>query len=109
LFVAGNGEEVPEFVFLAHCIDGLSSLQIGFCLRTFSAHPYEAHWFIWFVFPPMVIALPIFWSLADTFVAHKYYLHKLKCMAWIVPRHGFHVITFSKKSLIPCFEIWLFM
>ncbi|KAG0564726.1 hypothetical protein KC19_8G134500 [Ceratodon purpureus] len=87
----GNDEEIPEFVFLAHCIDVLSSLQIGFLFRTLSAHPFEAHWFLWPLWLPSAIATTIFWCLSqDTFVLHKYYLYKLKCMAWVVPRYGFH-------------------
>lgn len=82
-------DEVPDFVFLAHCIDVLSSLQVSFCFRTAAAHPYTCHWFLWPLWPLTLSFLFVFWIVADVFVAHKYYLNKLKCMAWIVPCHGF--------------------
>ncbi|KAG0556124.1 hypothetical protein KC19_11G028000 [Ceratodon purpureus] len=85
----GIPEEVPEFVFLAHCIDLLSSLQVSFMFRTLAAHPYEWHWFLWPFLLPGLCILCMFWIFADTFVAHKYCLYKLRCMAWVVPRHGF--------------------
>lgn len=95
-YCAEKPDEVPDFVFLAHCIDVLSSLQVSFCFRTAAAHPYTCHWFLWPLWPLTLSFLFVFWIVADVFVAHKYYLNKLKCMAWIVPCHGFQV------PILPC-------
>lgn len=81
--------KVPDFVFLAHCIDVLSSLQVSFCCRTMAAHPYKCHWFIWWTWPITVFFLMIFWYWGQTFTAMTIYVNKLKCTSWVIPKHGF--------------------
>lgn len=93
--LAERPEEIPDFVFLAHCIDVLSSLHVSFCIRTLAAYPYVCHWFLWFMWPVTTFALFFFWTWGQTFVAYKYYLNKLRCMTWVIPRHGFQVQSFS--------------
>ncbi|KAG0623686.1 hypothetical protein M758_3G193600 [Ceratodon purpureus] len=85
----GRPEQIPDFVFLAHCIDVLSSLHVSFCIRTLAANPYVCHYFIWWMWPFTLFFLNIFWYFGQTFVADAYNLKLLKCMTWVIPRHGF--------------------
>jgi hypothetical protein len=88
----GKEEEVPDFVFLAHCIDVLTSLHVSFCIRTLAAHPFTPHWFIRLMWLPTLFCLFIFWTWAQTFVAYRYMLDNLNCVTWVIPRHGFQVL-----------------
>jgi hypothetical protein len=96
----GRVEKVPDFVFLAHCIDVLQSLHVSFCVRTLAAKPYVCHWFIWWLWGPTLMVLPSFWMWGKSFVSDTYRLKKLRCMTWVVPRHGFHFfLPFGLESI----------
>ncbi|BFI24687.1 aldehyde decarbonylase [Marchantia polymorpha subsp. ruderalis] len=85
----GRAEEVPEFVFLAHCVDLLSSMHVSFVLRQFASRPYSARWFL---YPFLVLITPVMfmmWAWGKVFVAYKYTLDKFSCQTWVVPRYGF--------------------
>jgi hypothetical protein len=90
---AGKAEEelVPDFIFLAHCIDVLTSLHVSFCIRTLAAYPFTPHWFLWLLWLPTLICLFPFWMWAQTFVAYQYILDNLNCVTCVIPRHGFQV------------------
>ncbi|KAL3684329.1 hypothetical protein R1sor_002351 [Riccia sorocarpa] len=86
----GREEQVPEFVFLAHCVDLLSALHVSFAFRQVAAHPYRGSWYLWpllvFVFPVMCAM----WAWGKVFLVYKYTLDKFRCQTWVVPRYGFH-------------------
>ncbi|CAK9260814.1 unnamed protein product [Sphagnum jensenii] len=85
----GREEEIPNFVFLAHCIDVLTSLHAPFCIRTLAAYPFTAHWFLWLLWLPLIPILIVFWLCGQTFLASQYILDHLNCNTWVIPRHGF--------------------
>ncbi|CAK9238256.1 unnamed protein product [Sphagnum jensenii] len=96
----GKEEEVPDFVFLAHCIDVLTSLHVSFCIRTLAAHPFTPYWFIRLTWLPTLFCLFIFWTWAQTFVAYRYMLDNLNCVTWVIPRHGFqYFLPFYKDNI----------
>ena len=104
--LTGRPEPVPDFVFLAHCIDVLSSLHVSFCIRTLAANPYVCHWFIWWLWPFVLFFLNMFWYWGQTFVADAYNLKQLKCMTWVIPRHGFQVLPYSSISVTCSFPLF---
>ncbi len=93
MICAGREEEIPNFVFLAHCIDVLTSLHAPFCIRTLAAYPFTAHWFLWLLWLPLIPILIVFWLFGQTFLASQYILDHLNCNTWVIPRHGFQVWT----------------
>ncbi|KAH8957646.1 hypothetical protein BDL97_07G103400 [Sphagnum fallax] len=98
----GKAEEelVPDFIFLAHCIDVLTSLHVSFCIRTLAAYPFTPHWFLWLLWLPTLICLFPFWMWAQTFVAYQYILDNLNCVTCVIPRHGFqYFLPFYKDNI----------
>ncbi|EFJ36684.1 hypothetical protein SELMODRAFT_164680 [Selaginella moellendorffii] len=83
-------EAVPQFVFLVHCIDILSSLHVAFSGRTASSVPFRGEWYAWLVFPIGLVSCFCVWIWGKTFVATKYLLDGLHAQSWVVPRYGFH-------------------
>ncbi|KAJ7533919.1 hypothetical protein O6H91_13G071200 [Diphasiastrum complanatum] len=96
----GSKEQVPQLVFLAHCIDILSSLHVSFVGRTLSSIPFRSAWYQWPVTPLLFIALFPLWIWGRTFVAYEYMLRGLHAQTWVVPRYGFHYfLPFGKHKI----------
>ncbi|BBM98496.1 aldehyde decarbonylase [Marchantia polymorpha subsp. ruderalis] len=86
---AGRQETAPDFVFLPHCVDMLSALQVTFVLRHTAAHPYSSQWYLWFLLPIPILSCICMTIWGKVFVAYKYYLNDIVGQTWVVPRFGF--------------------
>jgi len=89
---AGGGAlGTPEFVFLAHVVDIMSSMHVPFVLRSLSSIPFANH-FILLPFWPVAFAfMLLMWCCSKTFVVSFYYLRGHLHQTWSVPRYGFQV------------------
>lgn len=97
---AGQVEEVPDYVFLAHIVDVLSSLHVRFLLRGFCSTPFATWWFLlplWPVVIPFALAM---WVWAKPFVNTGHRLKGRLHQTWIVPRFGFqYFIPFAQEGI----------
>ncbi|CAM6092883.1 unnamed protein product [Calypogeia fissa] len=96
----GRKEQIPQFVFLAHCIDLCSSLHVSFMFRTLAAHPYTAKWYLWPFVPFSASVMILMWIWAGVFVAYQYTLDNISAQTWVVPRYGFQYFIPYKLDTI---------
>jgi len=98
---AGGGAlGTPEFVFLAHVVDIMSSMHVPFVLRSLSSIPFANH-FILLPFWPVAFAfMLLMWCCSKTFVVSFYYLRGHLHQTWSVPRYGFqYFLPAAKKGI----------
>eukprot|EP00252_Welwitschia_mirabilis_P007705 TRINITY_DN19348_c0_g1_i2.p1 TRINITY_DN19348_c0_g1~~TRINITY_DN19348_c0_g1_i2.p1 ORF type:complete len:541 (+),score=61.77 TRINITY_DN19348_c0_g1_i2:236-1858(+) len=96
----GRVDEVPDFVFLAHIVDHISSLHSPFVFRQFASIPFSTRWFLLPFWPGSVIAMFILWICGKTFVTTVYFLRGRLHHTWVVPRYGFqYFLPFAHKGI----------
>ncbi|GLJ17033.1 hypothetical protein SUGI_0294680 [Cryptomeria japonica] len=97
---AGEDNRVPDFVFLAHIVDVLSSLHVRFLLRGFTATPFRSWWFLWPLWPVVIPVMFVMWIWAKPFVNTGHKLKGYLNHTWVVPRFGFqYFIPFAHKGI----------
>jgi hypothetical protein len=97
---AGKNERVPEFVFLAHVVDIMSSMHVPFVLRSISSVPFENHLVLLPFWPVAFTGMLLIWCLSKTFLVSFYYLRGRLHQTWTVPRHGFqYFIPAAKRGI----------
>jgi hypothetical protein len=92
-------EEKPDFVFLAHGTELLSTFHLPFGIASFAAWPYAPKWFLWPLWPLTVPIMAILWVFGKAFVSDTYRLKNLRTETWVVPRFGFQVSNQSYRLL----------
>ena len=107
IVIAGNGDMVPHFVFLAHIVDVSSSMHAQFVYRSFASLPYTTRFFLLPGLPITFLVLLAMWAWSKTFLVSFYYLRGRLHQTWVVPRCGFQVCPSVKFVSIFCF-IFLF-
>ncbi|XP_074575659.1 LOW QUALITY PROTEIN: very-long-chain aldehyde decarbonylase GL1-1-like [Curcuma longa] len=85
-----NREAVPEFVFLAHVVDVMSSLHVPFVFRSFSSLPFVTKPYILLLWPGAFVTMLLMWLCSNTFLLSFYTLRGRLHHIWVVPRWGFH-------------------
>ncbi|XP_058113921.1 very-long-chain aldehyde decarbonylase CER3 isoform X2 [Magnolia sinica] len=84
-----QNDRVPDFVFLAHVVDVLSSLHVPFVLRSFSSVPFSTRLFLLPLWPGAFLVMLIMWATSKTFLIYFYTLRGRLNQTWAVPRFGF--------------------
>ncbi|CAL9778862.1 unnamed protein product [Musa acuminata subsp. burmannicoides] len=87
---SGKNEQVPDFVFLAHVVDVMSSLHVPFVFRSFSALPFCTKPHMLLLWPGAFVTMLIMWASSKTFLLSFYTLRGRLHQLWVVPRWGFH-------------------
>ncbi|KAL6012263.1 Very-long-chain aldehyde decarbonylase cer3 [Asimina triloba] len=91
---------VPDFVFLAHAVDVLSSLHVPFVIRSFSSLPFETRLFLLPMWPCACLVVLAMWASSKCFLMYFYYLRGRLIQTWIIPRFGFqYFLPFGKDGI----------
>ncbi|XP_034588541.1 very-long-chain aldehyde decarbonylase GL1-2 [Setaria viridis] len=99
---AGGGGALgtPEFVFLAHVVDIMSSMHVPFALRSLSSTPFANHFILLPFWPVAFGFMLLMWCCSKTFVVSFYYLRGHLHQTWSVPRYGFqYFLPAAKKGI----------
>nr|GLL35242.1 protein ECERIFERUM 3-like isoform X1 [Ipomoea trifida] len=95
-----TNERAPDFVFLAHVVDIMSSLHSPFVFRSFSSIPFSSRLFLLPVWPFGVVAMMIMWLKSKTFLFSFYHLKGRLHQTWAVPRYGFqYFLPFATQGI----------
>ncbi|KAL5200054.1 hypothetical protein ABZP36_021257 [Zizania latifolia] len=96
----GKNHRVPEFVFLAHVVDVLSSMHAPFAFRSCSSLPFATHLVLLPLLPVAFGFMLLQWFCSKTFTVSFYYLRGCLHQTWSVPRYGFqYFIPFAKEGI----------
>lgn len=87
----GGALGTPEFVFLAHVVDMMSSMHVPFALRSLSSTPFANHFILLPFWPVAFGFMLLMWCCSKTFVVSFYCLRGHLHQTWSVPRYGFQV------------------
>uniref|UniRef100_A0A453NII9 aldehyde oxygenase (deformylating) n=2 Tax=Aegilops tauschii subsp. strangulata TaxID=200361 RepID=A0A453NII9_AEGTS len=94
----GKNDRVPEFVFLVHVVDIMSSMHVPFVLRSISSVPFENHLILLPFWPVALVYGLLMWCCSKTFLVSFYYLRGRLHQTWSVPRHGFQYFIPAAKA-----------
>lgn len=94
----GKNDGVPEFVFLAHVVDIMSSMHVPFVLRSISSVPFENRLILLPFWPVALVYMLLMWCCSKTFLVSFYYLRGRLHQTWSVPRHGFQYFIPAAKE-----------
>ncbi|XXG64507.1 hypothetical protein AAC387_Pa05g2442 [Persea americana] len=86
---SAQNDQVPDFVFLAHVVDVISSLHVPFVLRSFTSLPFRPRLFLLLLWPGAFVFMLIMWASSKTFLVYFYTLRGRLHQTWTVPRYGF--------------------
>lgn len=93
-------QDRPDFIFLAHGTELLSTFHVPFGLASFASKPYAPSWLMYLLWPLTLPILALVWLFGDVFVADKYRLRGLRMQTWCMPRYGFqYFLPFEKKRI----------
>lgn len=94
---SGKNDRVPDFVFLAHVVDVVSSLHVPFLFRSFSSHPLsiERCPYVLVMLPLAFLVMLVMWACSKTFLVSFYCLRGQLHQTWVVPRFGFQVSVYE--------------
>ncbi|GLJ44153.1 hypothetical protein SUGI_0921120 [Cryptomeria japonica] len=96
----GQLDRVPQYVFLAHVVDMLSSLHVPFVFRSFASKPFTTQWFLLPIWPFTVPVMFAMWAWAKPFVHTSYLLRDLLHHTWVIPRFGFqYFLPFAQEGI----------
>ncbi|KAK4493447.1 hypothetical protein RD792_006798 [Penstemon davidsonii] len=91
---------VPDFVFLAHGVDIMSSLHAPFVLRSFSSIPFSIKPFLFPLWPLTFMTILVMWAQSKTFLYSFYNLRGRLHQTWAVPRLGFqYFLPFAAEGI----------
>ncbi|XP_052175261.1 very-long-chain aldehyde decarbonylase CER3-like isoform X2 [Diospyros lotus] len=97
---SGKNGSVPDFVFLAHVVDIVSSMHVGFVFRSFSSVPFTTIPFLIPLWPIALWAILVMWAKSKTFLLSFYYLRGRLCETWVVPRFGLqYFLPFAEDGI----------
>ncbi|XP_019167263.1 PREDICTED: protein ECERIFERUM 3-like isoform X1 [Ipomoea nil] len=95
-----TNERAPDFVFLAHVVDIMSSLHSPFVFRSFSSIPFSSRLFLLPVWPLGFVAMMLMWLKSKTFLFSFYHLKGRLHQTWAVPRYGFqYFLPFATQGI----------
>ncbi|GFP93152.1 protein eceriferum 3 [Phtheirospermum japonicum] len=88
----------PDFVFLVHGVDVMSSMHAPFVFRSFSSIPFRTKLFLLPMWPYTLIVMLVMWAKSKTFLVSFYNLRGKLHQTWVVPRIWFSVfLTFRSR------------
>lgn len=97
---SGKNDQVPDFVFLAHVVDVVSSIHVPFMFRSFSSMPFSTNLWILPLWPAAFIVMLLMWAWSKTFLVSFYNLKGRLHQTWAVPRYGFqYFLPFARDGI----------
>lgn len=91
---------VPDFVFLVHSVDIISSLHAPFVYRSFSSIPFRTKLFLFPSWPFVFLVMLAMWAKSKTFLYSFYHLRGKLHHTWVVPRFGFqYFLPFAAEGI----------
>uniref|UniRef100_A0A804R2X4 Very-long-chain aldehyde decarbonylase CER1-like C-terminal domain-containing protein n=1 Tax=Zea mays TaxID=4577 RepID=A0A804R2X4_MAIZE len=96
----GMNDRVPDFVFLAHVVDVVSSMHVPFAFRSCSSLPWAMRPVLLPLWPVAFAFMLLQWFFSKTFTVSFYFLRGRLHQTWSVPRYGFqYFIPSAKKGI----------
>ncbi|CAL5039720.1 unnamed protein product [Urochloa decumbens] len=96
----GMNDRVPDFVFLAHVVDVVSSMHVPFGFRSCSSLPFSTRLVLLPLWPVAFAFMVLQWFFSKTFTVSFYFLRGRLHQTWSVPRYGFqYFIPSAKKGI----------
>jgi len=92
-------DRVPDFVFLAHVVDVVSSMHVPFAFRSCSSLPWATHPVLLPLWPVAFGFMLLQWFFSKTFTVSFYFLRGRLHQTWSVPRYGFQVTHHQSKLI----------
>ncbi|PIA46084.1 hypothetical protein AQUCO_01600391v1 [Aquilegia coerulea] len=97
---SGENTKEPDFVFLMHCVDVISSIHVPFVLRSFVSLPYTTRLFLFPLWPLAFATTMLLWMFGKAFLVMGYTLRGRVHQSWCVPRYGFqYFLPFAKNGI----------
>ncbi|CAL9110508.1 unnamed protein product [Musa textilis] len=97
---SGKKDHVPDFIFVAHIIDIMSSMHVPFVFRSVSSMPFTNYIFLLVLWPIAFLFMAFMWAFSKTFVLSFYILRDRLCQTWVVPRYGFqYFLPFAREGI----------
>lgn len=93
-------DRVPDFVFLAHVVDVVSSMHVPFAFRSCSSLPWAMRPVLLPLWPVAFAFMLLQWFFSKTFTVSFYFLRGRLHQTWSVPRYGFQVTTSRAHPLL---------
>ncbi|RLM93908.1 hypothetical protein C2845_PM08G13050 [Panicum miliaceum] len=81
----GMNDRVPDFVFLAHVVDMVSSTQVPFAFRSCSSLPFATRLMLLPLWPVAFAFMLLQWFCSKTFTVSFYFLRGRLHHTWSVP------------------------
>nr|XP_043636086.1 very-long-chain aldehyde decarbonylase CER3-like isoform X2 [Erigeron canadensis] len=98
--IEGKKAKAPEFVFLAHGVDIMSSLHVPFVFRSLSSWPFVTELIMFPMWPYALLVVLIMWAKSKPFLLSFCHLRGKLLQSWIVPRFGFmYFLPFAKDGI----------
>ncbi|CAM0909082.1 unnamed protein product [Alopecurus aequalis] len=85
----GKNDRVPDFVFLAHVVDVVSSMHVPFGFRACSSLPWATHLVLLPLWPVAFCFMVLQVIFSKTFTVSFYYLRGRLHQTWTIPRYSF--------------------
>ncbi|KAI3684377.1 hypothetical protein L6452_33600 [Arctium lappa] len=96
----GKKAKAPEFVFLAHGVDIMSSMHVPFIFRSLSSLPFATKLVLLPIWPFALLVVFIMWAKSKTFLLTFCNLRGKLLQSWVVPRFGFmYFLPFAKDGI----------
>ncbi|KAK1316372.1 Protein ECERIFERUM 3 [Acorus calamus] len=93
-------ERIPDFVFLVHVVDVISSIHSPFAFRSYASMPYTPRLILLPAWPLACLIMLLMWAYSKPFLISFYYLRSKLIQTWIVPRHGFqYFLPFASEGI----------
>ncbi|KAG6480981.1 hypothetical protein ZIOFF_057572 [Zingiber officinale] len=97
---SGKNDRVPDFVFLAHVVDVISSMHVPFVFRSLSSKPFVANPLLLICWPLAFVFMLLMWVFSKSFTLSFYYLRGRLHQTWVVPRYGFqYFLPFAREGI----------
>ncbi|GJR90618.1 eceriferum 3-like protein [Tanacetum coccineum] len=92
--------KAPEFVFLAHGVNVMASMQVPFIFRSLSSRPYATTLVFFPLWPLAFLTTMIMWVISKPFCLTFFHLRGYLLQSWVVPRFGFmYFLPFAKDGI----------
>ncbi|KAJ0603590.1 putative fatty acid hydroxylase, NAD(P)-binding domain superfamily [Helianthus annuus] len=96
----GKKAKAPEFVFLAHGVDIMSSMHVPFVFRSLSSLPFSTKLILFPMWPFAFLVVLVMWAKSKPFLLTFCHLRGKLLQSWIVPRFGFmYFLPFAKDGI----------
>ncbi|KAK1323729.1 Protein ECERIFERUM 3 [Acorus calamus] len=91
---------VPDFVFLAHVVDVISSMHAPYVIRSIASLPYTANLLLLPIWPGACLMMLLMWAYSKPFLHCFYNLRGFLFQTWAVPRYGFqYFLPFAREGI----------